>query len=1446
MKQIFYKYIIIILGFYTLWLGGLPFIFSKVFPVVCENISYNSDYTVEVNKPLLLMNILPTATLKAEDIKIYSKKTNDTFYIKNPKIKLRIFPLFSRTIHINNITVNELKINSVLNNNLELNDKIINQIKNTGIKCDALKLNSFEIVLHEPMEKYPVIYSGKNIYYKQNSRFLKLNTESSININNKSSSADIKLYLPKNNDIKKSIVDIKISEFDLAPLCDFLKNYLPKDLQSISGIVDIAVNKNQLYGKLKHCAINMNEEAKSIIFPELLTMTSDFKISQKTICLKNAELNSQNINLNFSGNITNYLNKSLTELDLNLRINKLRTEDFIKMLPPFKTEDIDAYKLKKYKFYGNAIGNLNIKGDIKEPSINGSVYISNGILTKPIPNTKGATIKLDFRGKYLNYDVIVPASISEKVYVKGGVELYNVKYADFRVWSTKNIDLALAEEKVVPIHEILNFIIGPVPIMDIKGRGNIDITIKGNRKNPHVWGSLNFYDVTTYFLEIPNLVLRNAEAILTFDDENAVFKLLKGNVNGVNIDINGTCNLSGKFDFYAISQKQEIDYLYNAIKTSTMINEVKSMIPIIDDIKGLTDFNLRIFGNVKDISDLKFNENFFIKGILFLKENDIKYNGIKVSHINGKIEYENTNANIDITALINKAVLNAKAIVKNNFADANISITGLNLKDTVNSDTNSNFAGIYTDITGKYKGRTDKIEYDKLDFNAHILGTEPTNKLKISEGSITAKNGNIQIKNVNGNFAETDSSFNINLDINRFAQKPNFNGKIILKDYKLSLINYFSDYVFIPEKIRDILKTIKFGDGKINLTANINNNNVNASTNIGGMTLTYVPYELPIKIINGSLYVRKNYLGLNKINLIAGEMPILVDGGINNIFTKQDFNIYINSKPKQDFIDKYINNNRIYPIKLKGDIVYWIKLKGVKDNYTVESEANLAKDANIYYLGATVGDIENAIVLNLNMDVIKQNFIKIREFSYDKIIESLGKRQTRLNMLKASGGIDIYKDDLGFHDLRIKTSNPTDARIFNIIFRKPNIKEGQFTSDLKFNNKLSDPKLIGTFHIFETDIPFLDTAMKNISFVFKDKTIELSSSGEVLGNDIKFKGTLKNKLTMPYYIEHAELSTKIIDLNYIIDKMKMSQVEPTVSMETITPIDLSNLVIKHLKLKANGFKIRNLTAENIEAILTMSDKKVFALNNFKSDIASGKLIGDYEYNTQNSKTTVKLKAENINANDITYAIFDLNNQIYGDLTGNINVSCIGSDFNRCMQTLSGNTDFEVINGRMPKLGSLEYLLKAGNLIKGGITGLSINSITDIITPLKTGNFSEIYGKMDIKDGIAENIEITTQGKDLSLFISGIYNFSTSIAEMEVLGLLSKKISTMFGPIGNVSLNTLFSVIPGVDLTKDSEILNRINKIPGIELSEKAFRKFIANIKGNINGDDYVTSFSWIN
>ena len=174
-------------------------------------------------------------------------------------------------------------------------------------------------------------------------------------------------------------------------------------------------------------------------------------------------------------------------------------------------------------------------------------------------------------------------------------------------------------------------------------------------------------------------------------------------------------------------------------------------------------------------------------------------------------------------------------------------------------------------------------------------------------------------------------------------------------------------------------------------------------------------------------------------------------------------------------------------------------------------------------------------------------------------------------------------------------------------------------------------------------------------------------------------------------------------------------------------------------------------------------------------------------------------------------LFDLPNQMYGSLTGTVNLSCNGTNDKACLSTLNGNGVFNVANGKMPKLGSLEYLLKAGNLIKGGITGLSINSLIDLITPLKTGEFSDIHGSIHIAKGIADDIQIATEGKDLNLYIKGNCDLTTANAQMYVFGLLSKNIKTPLGAVGNMSLNTLFNLIPGIDLEAQSPFINDINK-----------------------------------
>ena len=71
----------------------------------------------------------------------------------------------------------------------------------------------------------------------------------------------------------------------------------------------------------------------------------------------------KNIN---EGKITERLGNLETKVtrelgDFKSDINRNLSEDFIKMMPPFRVEEFDTFQLKKYMFYGDVLGNLSLR-----------------------------------------------------------------------------------------------------------------------------------------------------------------------------------------------------------------------------------------------------------------------------------------------------------------------------------------------------------------------------------------------------------------------------------------------------------------------------------------------------------------------------------------------------------------------------------------------------------------------------------------------------------------------------------------------------------------------------------------------------------------------------------------------------------------------------------------------------------------------------------------------------------------------------------------------------------------------------------------------------------------------------------------------------------------------------------------------------------------------------
>ena len=299
--------------------------------------------------------------------------------------------------------------------------------------------------------------------------------------------------------------------------------------------------------------------------------------------------------------------------------------------------------------------------------------------------------------------------------------------------------------------------------------------------------------------------------------------------------------------------------------------------------------------------------------------------------------------------------------------------------------------------------------------------------------------------------------------------------------------------------------------------------------------------------------------------------------------------------------------------------------------------------------------------------------------------------------------------------------------------------------------------------------------------------------------------------------------------------------------ENILDVKPNYLILDNGIVNAKKVLVRGFPATDLEAKISLGKNNILNVHNFNFKFGEGSVKTKGLYNFNNNILEGNCIAKSIDANSFAQIFLNLKNQIYGNLDGVVDFSTTGVTPNQRLENLNAQITFDIRDGKMPKLGSLEYLLRAANLVKSGITGFTINNMINLLVPVKTGNFMIINGDIDIENGIAKNIEIMSKGKNLSLYITGTADIIKQNAQMVVLGKLTKKLSTILGPIGNTSLNTLFNFIPGVSIDEQGgDIIKELSKIPVLELSDNnEYRFFKATIDGDLNSEEFVQTFKWL-
>lgn len=1214
---------------------------------------------------------------------------------------------------------------------------------------ENLELDGYKIVLQNPKIKTGLIPSVK--FFANNVALVNDDNTKAFEIKNPDINIKLLPLILKKVDIHNFTADeinadlildtdktLKIGQYKL-------KNNIPtptiKLHKALVEKYNISFNNKILNQKLSLTAkTETTADAHQLINAEIsnVKIVSDINFINNGVEINDLKITGKNINAFASGKITK-LNAKIPTLDMKIGVQNSKAENILSLIPdiPNLSPDIDILLLKQTGFWGDASGNLEIKGKADYPNVYGNILVKNAYMVRPIPNAAKATIKLAFMGDKMDLDVKVPTSPTQTVWVKGPINLDKERSADLHITSTKDVDLKTAQIVLNPLHEILHFDLGPVPIMDIKGKGGINLHVIGTRKNPHGWGQFQFKNATVSFLDIHNMILHNGSGTLDFNNQNTLFQTKSATLNGKPISVRGTCSLAGILNFDVLSNGQDLSKLLTTVKTSPILADIQKLLTPLEKAQGNANIKLNLHGQVKDINDIVFNKNIFANGTIELLSDIIKPKNLPAVKTSGTVHFNNLNADFNLKSSINSSKLDITGKIKNNNGNIKVVSNRFNLGDgskAVNIPYSKDLSTINTSFIAKYNGRIDNIDLNNLWIKGKVFNNRG------AKSSIIVNNSDFELKN---------STFKL----------PHINAKF-------------------------------------------------------------------------------------------GQMPVLIDGKIINIAQNPNLNLYINAKPTQDFFDEVFNKNSVYPIKLKGDANLSSKISGNLNNLNSKTVLNISEDSYIYYMGATIGDIENPVRITVDSNILG-NKVKINNLQYDKIITSQNNKPYSNTQLNASGTLQVLSDNnIAFNNFRIKTQTPSDAKIFNIIFRKPSMKQGVFTSDLVLNGTSLKPKILGRMEITSIDIPFFDSTIRDINLNFKPDKIFIKSKGTVLTNEIQIDAIMRNNLIAPYILDDINIKLVDLDINKITDTLRDLEAEatrkPTSHKTSSQEFDASQLIINNANIEADKIKVRNINANNFTAKLKLSNSKLIDVENFKFNIAEGSVFGTLCHNLSSHQTDLEIHLIDANALMMSEALFDLKGQVYGLVNGDFTLSCNGDTQDQCFRTLAGNGNFKIANGRMPKLGSLEYLLKAGNLFKGGIAGLSINGIVDLITPLKTGNFESISGDIKLSDGIANEINIYSNGNDLNMYMTGSYNITTSVADMQILGSLSKNITTVFGKIKNASLNTLLNTIPGVsDQTEKLLMQEDIAKIPNIKNVTDIYRIFAVEINGDINGDKYVKSFKWV-
>lgn len=353
---------------------------------------------------------------------------------------------------------------------------------------------------------------------------------------------------------------------------------------------------------------------------------------------------------------------------------------------------------------------------------------------------------------------------------------------------------------------------------------------------------------------------------------------------------------------------------------------------------------------------------------------------------------------------------------------------------------------------------------------------------------------------------------------------------------------------------------------------------------------------------------------------------------------------------------------------------------------------------------------------------------------------------------------------------------------------------------------------------------------KDISFSIwgvPNSNITTNGNVSVLGNlaDPKLKGELK----------FADISMK--DMDFAITDLVANL----------------NGSILNGSATAKSFKSGGIVAQDVASDFSLSNYNDFYLSNLSAKAFDGKINGKISYNISDSIIGVDLTGEDLNSTNAIYGAVGIKNALTGILDFSAKLVMQGLTDKEIIQSMKGDVDFNIEDGRFMGIGRLENLVAAQNVSSNSILKSALSSLTTLSVIQETNKFKNINGKITLSGGNANISSIKVAGPLMSYYVSGIYSILSNSANLNILGRLDSKVVSSLGVLGELSADKLLSYIPKFG-AMTSKILKQLTEdpasentalIPALTSGSQEYKDFKVIFNGPVESSSSVKNFKWL-